>query len=65
MEVYYTGNARAARVYDAGLTDFEEKFLAVYEAMHLSRFASPALIRPHIDKIFLFPTHLWNWKGGR
>ncbi|MBR6439784.1 MAG: hypothetical protein IKS61_00460 [Aeriscardovia sp.] len=58
MEVYHTGNAGAARVYDAGLTDFEEGFLAVYEAMSLSRFAVPALIRPHADKVYLFPVRL-------
>ena len=58
MEVYYTGKAGVAGVYDAGLTDFEENFLRVYEILHLSRFASAALIRPHADKVYLFPTRL-------
>ena len=64
VEVYHTGNAGVARVYDAGLTGFEENFLRVYDILHLSRFASAALIRPHADKVYLFPVHILDLEKG-
>ncbi|MBR6440102.1 MAG: hypothetical protein IKS61_02210 [Aeriscardovia sp.] len=56
------------RVLDAGagalgspyLSPFEKKTSELYALLGLDLFAYPAILRPSLDRVYLFPLHMWN-----